>query len=65
MASLSPIAGALGLQRAKHLLNRTRSGPIKAEIESYAPMTAEQALAALLAIPSTPPPPLDPQTKAT
>ncbi|MEL6652995.1 MAG: DUF1800 family protein [Bacteroidota bacterium] len=65
MASLLPLAGTLGLQRAKHLLNRATFGPTKAEIELYAAMTADQALGALLTVPSTPPPPIDPETNAT
>ncbi|MFK7925844.1 MAG: DUF1800 family protein [Bacteroidia bacterium] len=65
MASLLPLVGTLGLQRAKHLLNRATFGPTKAEIESFSQLTVDQAISALLVIPTTPPPPLDPETNAT
>ncbi len=67
MASLDPLTGPLGLERAAHLLRRTTMGVTRAEIDTFAAMTATQAVNALLA-PSgfaMPPDPLDPANGKT
>ena len=67
MASLDPLTGPLGLERAAHLLRRTTMGATRAEIDSFSTLTATQAVTALLA-PSgfaMPPDPLDPANGKT
>lgn len=65
MASLTPIAGPLGVLRATHLLRRATFGPSRTEIETFAPMSASSALDALLNPLPTPEPPIDPKTGST
>ncbi|MEZ4684561.1 MAG: DUF1800 family protein [Bacteroidia bacterium] len=67
MASLNTRSGLLGRRLAAHLLRRTTLGATRAEIDSFAQMTASQAFTALttssgFALPS---PPIDPRTAAT
>ncbi|MFK7969769.1 MAG: DUF1800 family protein [Bacteroidia bacterium] len=67
MASLNPRNGLLGRRLAAHLLRRVTLGPTRSEIDTFAQMTATQAVAALtsttgFALPS---PPIDPQTGST
>ncbi len=62
MASLSPITGTLGLERAAHLLRRATFGPTRTEIENFAAMNVSTALDTLLAPLATPNPPSDPLT---
>ncbi len=64
MASLSPITGTLGLDRAKHLLRRATFGPTRTEIENFATMDVSTALDTLLTPLTTPDPPNDPLTGA-
>src|SRR5689334_2280472 len=45
--SLTPQAGTLGSKRAAHLLHRASFGPTKSQIDSYAALTAAQAVAQL------------------
>lgn len=57
MASLNPVSGILGVQRASHLLRRATFGPDIPSINSFAAMTAQDAVAALIQedpIPSLP-----------
>jgi uncharacterized protein (DUF1800 family) len=60
-AADAAIAGALGYDDARHLLNRTGFGATQAEIEHYIGMSREEAAKALLGTartePLTPPPP--------
>ena len=65
MASLTPKSGVLGRKNAAHLLRRTGFGPTKAEIDTYSVMTVDQALSALMQVPSLPDPPVDPETGST
>ncbi len=60
MASLNPIAGALGTQRAAHLLRRATLGPRLQDISSFAGMTAQAAFTALTQIQPIPALPIDP-----
>lgn len=46
--SLNPVSGALGFEKAKHLLNRCLLGPRLSEIKYLQNKTAEEALDALL-----------------
>lgn len=62
MASLSPISGSLGADRAAHLLRRATFGPTRAEIESFASMNVTTALDTLLTPLAEPSAPIDPQT---
>lgn len=63
MASLTPITGSLGTDRAGHLLRRATFGPTKADIDQFAAMDINTALDTLLdtslALPN---PPIDPKT---
>ncbi len=65
MASLAPHSGNLGTRLAAHLLRRLTFGFTRADVDTYAGMTADQAVDALLNTPSALPPPLDPATNAT
>lgn len=66
MASLAPHSGVLGRRLAAHLLRRTTFGPSKTEIDTFAGLTADQAVDQLLLLPSPlPDHPKDPQTGAT
>ena len=66
MASLNPISGALGRERAAHLLRRATFGPTKQEIDSYAAQTIDQALTSLFTIGAVPPaPPNDAESGST
>lgn len=62
MASLNPIAGALGTQRAAHLLRRATMGPRLQDITSFAGMTAQAAVNALIQTQPAPPFPVDPSS---
>jgi uncharacterized protein (DUF1800 family) len=62
MASLSPISGNLGLEKAAHLLRRATFGPTKTEIEDFAAMNVDEALSALMTPLADPDPPIDPLT---
>ncbi|NOT73653.1 MAG: DUF1800 family protein [Cyclobacteriaceae bacterium] len=60
---LPPFAGTLGPKRAAHLLRRASFGPNKDEIDSFAGLTAAQAVSQLFQLPlPTPLPPIDPET---
>lgn len=65
MASLAPKSGALGRRLAAHLLRRTVYGPTRQEIDSYAAMTADEAVESLFVFPSLPDHPVDPKTGET
>lgn len=66
MASLVPHTGTLGRRLAAHLLRRTSFGPTKAEIDTFADLTADQAVEQLLSLPATlPDHPVDPMTGIT
>lgn len=60
MASLNPITGALGTQRAAHLLRRATLGPRLQDISSFAGMTAQAAITALTQTQPIPALPIDP-----
>lgn len=62
---LTPISGALGAKRAAHLLRRATFGGTKQDIDTYAGLTAAQAVTQLFA-PNLPEPPLplDTETNA-
>jgi uncharacterized protein (DUF1800 family) len=62
MASLNPITGALGTQKAAHLLRRATFGPGLQDISTFAGMTAQAAFATLTQ--TVPPPafPVDPMS---
>lgn len=60
MASLNPISGTLGAQRATHLLRRVTFGPTKQEIASFAAMNVNAAVAQILTPVPEPAPPIDP-----
>jgi uncharacterized protein (DUF1800 family) len=62
MASLTPIAGALGTQRAAHLLRRATLGPRLSDITSFAGMTAQAAFTALTQVQPVPALPIDPSS---
>lgn len=59
MASLAPISGNLGADRASHLLRRATFGATRAEIESLATQSPAQAIGGLLTFPSIPAAPED------
>jgi len=59
MASLSPVAGALGVQRAAHLLRRATFGPRLQDISTFSGMTAQAAFTALTQVQAVPPLPID------
>lgn len=60
---LTPLTGPLGIKRAAHLLRRACTGASIQNIESFATMTAQEALQVLVQedLP-TPNPPIDPAT---
>lgn len=60
MASLNPTTGILGIQRASHLLRRATFGPNISSINSFATMTAQDAVTALFLPDSDPAFPVDP-----
>lgn len=60
MASLNPITGALGEQKAAHLLRRATLGPRLQDISSFSGMTAQAAFTALSQSQIVPPLPVDP-----
>ena len=60
MASLNPITGPLGAQKAAHLLRRATFGPKLQDISSFAGMTAQAAFAALTQPQTDPAFPVDP-----
>lgn len=60
MASLNPITGTLGTQRAAHLLRRTTLGPKLQDITSFAGMTAQAAITTLTQVQPVPALPIDP-----
>jgi uncharacterized protein (DUF1800 family) len=59
MASLNPITGQLGEKRAAHLLRRATWGPTISSIQSFASLTADQALTNLFNETPVPDPPID------
>jgi uncharacterized protein (DUF1800 family) len=60
---LPPFAGVLGTKRATHLLRRASFGPTKEQIDSFATLTADQAVAQLFLQPLPAPVlPIDPKT---
>jgi uncharacterized protein (DUF1800 family) len=65
MASLAPKQGVLGRRLAAHLLRRATFGASRAEIDAFAALSADQALAQLLSFPPPPAAPADPQTGLT
>lgn len=65
MASITPKSGVLGRRNAAHLLRRIGFGTSKAEIDTFSVMTVDQAVIALMQVPSLPNPPIDPETGAT
>ncbi|WP_300665548.1 DUF1800 family protein [Fluviicola sp.] len=60
MASLNPITGALGEQKAAHLLRRATLGPRLQDISNFSGMTAQAAFTALSQSQTIPPLPIDP-----
>lgn len=62
MASLLPRSGQLGRRLAAHLLRRSTFGFSRADVDSLAQMTADQAVEQLALLPALPPDPVDPQT---
>ncbi|TSJ42463.1 DUF1800 domain-containing protein [Fluviicola chungangensis] len=60
MASLNPITGALGTQKAAHLLRRATLGPRLQDISNFAGMTAQAAFTALTQTQAIPALPIDP-----
>ncbi|WNJ20999.1 DUF1800 family protein [Pontibacter sp. G13] len=65
MASLAPRSGTLGRRLAAHLLRRATFGATRTEIDSFASMTADQAVDALSVIPVMATEPIDPATNLT
>jgi uncharacterized protein (DUF1800 family) len=65
MASLALRSGTLGRRLSAHLLRRATFGATQGEIDSFAGLTANQALDQLLTMPPLPDHPQDPQTGAT
>ncbi len=62
MASLNPITGALGEQKAAHLLRRATLGPRLQDISIFSGMTAQAAFTALSQSQPIPPLPIDPMS---
>jgi uncharacterized protein (DUF1800 family) len=62
---LTPFTGILGKKRAAHLLRRATFGPTKAQIDAFANLTANQAIAQLFQVNPPPNPPIDPATGQT
>jgi len=65
MASLNPLTGALGKQKAAHLLRRATFGATPQQINTFATKTATQAVNDLFQAVTLPDPPTDPQTGTT
>lgn len=59
MASLNPVSGALGNQRAAHLLRRATMGPRVQDIQNFSALTAQAAVALLLQSQPNPAYPVD------
>ena len=64
MASLSPISGVLGTQKAAHLLRRATLGPRLQDISAFSGMTAQAAFTTLTQAQAIPVLPNDPSTGA-
>lgn len=62
MASLNPVSGILGVQRASHLLRRATFGPNISSINTFSLLTAEDAVAELLQQDVPPAFPVDPMS---
>ena len=62
MASLTPITGPLGKQRAAHLLRRATMGPTLQDISTFSSYTSQSAFTALLQNDPSPAFPIDPNT---
>ncbi|WP_341906468.1 DUF1800 family protein [Fluviicola taffensis] len=62
MASLNPISGALGSQKAAHLLRRATLGPKLQDISTFSGMTAQAAITALTQTQAIPALPIDPMS---
>jgi uncharacterized protein (DUF1800 family) len=62
MASLAPISGTLGKQRAAHLLRRATMGPRLQDINAFSSLTAQAAFSALVQNDPIPAFPKDPNT---
>lgn len=62
MASLTPISGALGEQRAMHLLRRATMGLRIEDIAGFSAMTAQSAFTALATVQPVPALPVDPMS---
>lgn len=62
MASLNPITGALGAQKAAHLLRRATLGPNLQDISTFSGMTAQAAIASLTQTQAIPALPIDPMS---
>ena len=62
MASLSPITGPLGKQRAAHLLRRATMGPTLQDITTFSSYTGQTAFNALVQNDPSPAFPIDPNT---
>lgn len=62
MASLAPITGSLGKQRAAHLLRRATMGPRLQDINAFSGLTAQAAFNALVQNDPIPAFPKDPNT---
>jgi uncharacterized protein (DUF1800 family) len=62
MASLNPITGALGAQKAAHLLRRATLGPTLQDISTFSGMTAQAAITALTQTQAIPALPIDPMS---
>lgn len=65
MASLDAVAGALGKQKAAHLLRRLTFGATRSEIDAFASKTASEAISLLFTAKTSPLPPIDPETGET
>ncbi len=59
MASLNPISGTLGMQKAAHLLRRATFGPRLADIQAFSSLTATAAFQQLILPQTIPNPPID------
>lgn len=59
MASLNPISGILGIQKAAHLLRRATFGPHLQDIQTFANLTPNAAFQQLIQVQATPDLPID------
>ena len=57
-SGLTPYAGTFGTNEIIHLLKRTMFGAVKADVDYFKTKTLSQAVNELLAVPSTPAPPV-------